>query len=103
MPLDDFLPDFDFNEIHSTRVAAPPERGAGRGARVTSREVPLLVALMALRGCRQPSAAAAAPAGSRSTRRSSTSSRAPASCCSPTDRTSSSFGGVGRFWTADGG
>ena len=54
MPLDEFLPDYDFNEIHSTRVAASPAEVLAAARAVTAREVPLLVALMALR--RLPSA-----------------------------------------------
>ena len=43
MPLDEFLPDYDVNEVHSTRVAAPPEAVLAAARAVTSREVPLLV------------------------------------------------------------
>jgi hypothetical protein len=49
MPLDEFLPDYDANEVHSTRVAAPPDRVLAAVRELTSREVPLLVVLMALR------------------------------------------------------
>jgi hypothetical protein len=49
VPLDEFLPDHDVNEVHSTRVAAPPQRVLAAVREVTSREVPLLVGLMALR------------------------------------------------------
>jgi hypothetical protein len=49
VPLDEFLRDYDVNEVHSTRVAAPPERVLAAVHDVTSREVPLLVVLMALR------------------------------------------------------
>jgi hypothetical protein len=49
VPLDEFLPDYDVNEVHSTRVAAPPERVLAAARELTSREVPLLVWLMALR------------------------------------------------------
>lgn len=54
VPLDEFLPDYDFNEVHSTRVAAAPGVVLAATRAVTAREVPLLVALMALR--RLPSA-----------------------------------------------
>jgi hypothetical protein len=49
VPLDEFLPDHDAGEVHSTRVAAPPERVLAAVRELTSREVPLLVGLMALR------------------------------------------------------
>jgi hypothetical protein len=54
VPLDEFLPDYDFNEVHSTRVAAAPDEVLAASRAVSAREVPLLVALMALR--RLPSA-----------------------------------------------
>ena len=49
MPLDEFLPDFDFNEVHSTSVDAEPGAALAAAREVTAREVPLLVALMAVR------------------------------------------------------
>jgi hypothetical protein len=49
MPLHEFLPGYDANEVHSVRVAAPPERVLAAARELTSREVPLLVALMTLR------------------------------------------------------
>ena len=49
MPLDEFLPDYDVNEIHSTRIAAPPDAVMAAVRSLTAREVPVLVALMAVR------------------------------------------------------
>jgi hypothetical protein len=49
MPLDEFLPDYDASEVHSLRVAAPPDRVLAAVRDLTSREVPLLVVLMTLR------------------------------------------------------
>lgn len=49
MPLDEFLPDYDFNEVHSTFVAATPADVLVAIRELTSREVPLLVALMTIR------------------------------------------------------
>jgi len=49
MPLDDFLPEYDSNEIHSTRVAASPREALAATRALTPREVPLTGALMALR------------------------------------------------------
>jgi hypothetical protein len=104
MPLDEFLPDYDVNEVHSTRVAAPPEAVLAAVRAVTSREIPLLVLLMALRRL---------PAAMRR-RRSSPARRALDAPLLDQFRR----GGflvladgsdelvvavVGRFWTADGG
>ena len=49
MPLDEFLSDYDVNEVHSTHVAAPPERVLAVARELTSRDVPLARALMAVR------------------------------------------------------
>jgi hypothetical protein len=49
VPLDEFLPDYDVNEIHSTRVAAPPDAVMAAVRSLTAREVPVIVGLMALR------------------------------------------------------
>src|SRR5829696_1262939 len=49
VPLDEFLPHYDANEVHSTRVAAPPDEVMAALRSLTAREVPVLVALMALR------------------------------------------------------
>jgi hypothetical protein len=49
VPLDEFLPEYDVNEVHSTRVEAAPDAVLAAARAVTSREVPLLVALMTLR------------------------------------------------------
>jgi Protein of unknown function (DUF2867) len=49
VPLDEFMPEFDFNEVHSTLVAASPERALAAAREVTARELPLMRALMGLR------------------------------------------------------
>jgi hypothetical protein len=49
VPLDEFLAEYDVNEVHSTRVAAPPERVLAAVRELSPREVPLVVVLMALR------------------------------------------------------
>jgi len=103
MPLDEFLPDYDVNEVHSTRVAAPPDAVLAAVRAVTSREVPLLVLLMALR--RLPAAIRRgrsapgrrvldAPILDQFTRRFVVLADRPDELV---------VGGVGRFWTADGG
>ena len=103
MPLDEFLPDYDVNEVHSTRVAAPPEAVLAAAREVTPREVPLLVVLMALR--RLPAAI-----GRRSRR-----GRRALDTPLLDEFTRGGFvlladrpdelvlGVVGRFWTPDGG
>jgi hypothetical protein len=49
MPLDEFLPDYDANEVHSTRVAATPDAVLAAVRALTTRDVPLARALMAVR------------------------------------------------------
>jgi hypothetical protein len=104
VPLDEFLPDYDANEIHSTRVAAAPADVMAAARAVTSREVPLLVALMALRRLPAsmlrrragvPRRALDAPIFDQFTR---------GSFVVLAERPEELVvGGVGRFWTADGG
>ena len=104
MPLDEYLPDYQWNEVHSTQVAAPPDRVLAAVRELTAREVPLLVVLMGMR--RVPEAILR---------------RSPARLARGLDRailnemTSGGFallaerpdelvfGVVGRFWTTDGG
>jgi hypothetical protein len=50
VPLDEFLPDYDVNEVHSTRIAAPPDAVMTAVRSLRAREVPVIVVLMALRG-----------------------------------------------------
>ena len=104
MPLDEFLPHYHVNEVHSTRVAAPPDRVLAAIRELTSREVPLLVVLMALRGV---------PAAVR--RRSLARLRPRLDGPLLDEFTRGGFvvlaerpdelvvGAVGRFWTSDGG
>lgn len=47
--LDDFLPRYDFSEVHSTTCSAPPAAVMEAARELTPRELPLLVALMAVR------------------------------------------------------
>jgi hypothetical protein len=49
MPLDEFLPHFDFSEHHATTVVASPERTLEAARELRARDVPLMLALMALR------------------------------------------------------
>lgn len=49
MPLDEFLPEHHFNEVHSTRVAATPGEALAAARSLTPREVPVMTALMGLR------------------------------------------------------
>jgi hypothetical protein len=47
--LDDHLPHYDVNEVHSTVISAPPAAVLDAVHEVTAREVPLMVFLMLLR------------------------------------------------------
>jgi hypothetical protein len=49
MPLDEFLPTYDQQELHSTAVDAPPERVLAVARALSWRDVPLAQAMMALR------------------------------------------------------
>ena len=49
VPLDEFLPEYDVNEVHSTRIAAPPDAVLAAVRALTPREVRLVGALMAVR------------------------------------------------------
>jgi hypothetical protein len=53
VPLDEFLPDYDFHEVHSTRVAASPERTLAAAREVTARDMPVVRALMTARRLRR--------------------------------------------------
>ena len=104
MPLDEYLPDYQWNEVHSTQVAAPPDRVLAAVRELTAREVPLLVVLMAMR--RVPEAVRR-----RSARRlqrgldgailDGMSRGGFAVLAERPDELV--FGVVGRFWTRDGG
>jgi hypothetical protein len=49
VPLDEFLPEYDVNEIHATHVAASPPEVLAAVRALTSREVRLATVLMSLR------------------------------------------------------
>jgi hypothetical protein len=49
VPLDEFLPKYDFSEHHATRVAASPERTLAATLALSARDTPLTLALVALR------------------------------------------------------
>jgi hypothetical protein len=109
MPLDDFLPDYDAREVHSTRVAAPPETAIAAARALTARDVPLMVALMALR--RLPATVLGVARRSRAARRPRRDLDTP--ILEGLTRTGFVvlaeqpdelvLGVVGRFWTLDGG
>lgn len=104
VPLDEFLPAYDANEVHSIEIAAAADAVMAATRALTPREVPVLIALMAVR--RLPAVVMR--------RRSSLLTRA---LDEPLlDRfTGGGFtvlaerpdelvlGAVGRFWTLDGG
>jgi hypothetical protein len=94
--LDDFLPTYDIHEVHSTTIAARPQHVIEAVREVTAREVPLLVALMALR------------AGPRARRlsggRTILSQFERAGFVALRDGPEGVvYGGIGRFWTPSGG
>jgi hypothetical protein len=112
VPLDEFLPEYDVNEIHSTRIAASPEKVIATARALTPRDVPLVTGLMAVRRL---------PARLVRLARPSTPGRGSAAARPPLDAavldgfTRAGFfvladrpdelvlGVVGRFWTLDGG
>jgi hypothetical protein len=47
--IDEFMPEWDFNEVHRTRVAAPPAGALAAAKEATPGEMPLVRALFALR------------------------------------------------------
>jgi hypothetical protein len=49
VPLDEFLPRFDFSEHHATEVAASPERTLAAAVALSARDTPVTLGLMALR------------------------------------------------------
>jgi hypothetical protein len=49
VPLDEFLREYHFNEVHTTQVAASPGAALAAARSVTPREVPVMMTLMALR------------------------------------------------------
>jgi hypothetical protein len=99
MPLDEFLPRYDINEVHSTTTTAAPAAAMEAIRELTVREVPVLVALMAIRSL---------PALLRR-RRLSTRGRLLDGFRDAgfvplrEDADEVVFGVVGRFWQADGG
>jgi hypothetical protein len=102
--LDEFLPDYDFSEVHSTFVAATSGEVLAAARALTAREVPLLVVLMAVRSL---------PAALRRRRLGSVRRALDEPLLDQfgrggfvvlADRRDElALGAVGRFWTADGG
>ncbi|MGH2744290.1 MAG: hypothetical protein ACRDN8_17785, partial [Thermoleophilaceae bacterium] len=94
--LDDFLPDYDVHEVHSTTVAAAPEAIVEAIRELTAREVPLLVALMALRS---------GPRVLRLSVRRRVLEQFERAGFVPLRESPDGlvYGGVGRFWRASGG
>jgi hypothetical protein len=92
--LDEFLPEFDFNEVHSTLIAASPEQTLAAARELTAREIPVMLALVALRrlGRRTPARGPVIEGMLRS------------GFVVLADRPDELVLGVaGRFWTLDGG
>jgi hypothetical protein len=102
--LDEFLPDYDFNEVHSTFVAATSHEVLAAARAVTAREVPLLVVLMAIR--RLPAAVRRRRLGSvrRSLDEPLMDQFTRGGFVVLAERPDElAVGAVGRFWTTDGG
>jgi hypothetical protein len=117
VPLDEFLPDYDANEVHSTRIAAAPDDVLAAVRAVTPREVSPVTALMAVR--RLPARIVRLARGAAGRTRSG--DAAPAAGRRRLDAPLLDgftrggffvlaerpdelvFGVVGRFWTLDGG
>lgn len=103
MPLDDFLPDYDANEVHSTRIAARPEEVLAAARAVTPREVPLVTALMAVRTM-PARLLRRAPAAGRRMDAPLLDGFGRGGFFVLAERADELvFGVVGRFWTLDGG
>jgi hypothetical protein len=103
VPLDDFLPDYDVNEIHSTRIAAPPDAVLAAVRALTPREVPLTGALMAIRTLPAILARRRPPAGNRrldDPLLDGLSRRGFATLAERPDELV--LGAIGRFWKAEG-
>ena len=104
MPLDEYLPDYQWNEVHSSQVAAPPDRVLTAVRELTAREVPLLVVLMGMRrvpeAVRRRSAARLARGLDKAILDEMTSGGFVLLAERPEELV---FGVVGRFWTTDGG
>jgi hypothetical protein len=104
VPLDEFLPDYDVNEVHAARVPAAPGDALAAIRAVTAREVPLLVALMAIR--RLPAAVLRRRGGplGRALDEPLLDQFVRGGFVVLADRPDELvLGAVGRFWTMDGG
>ena len=101
MALDDFLPRYDFREVHSIPVAAPPARVIAAARALPARESPVFVVLMALRALPE----LLRPGGARlSLERPVVDQFLEGGFTLLADRRDELvLGGVGRFWRLDGG
>jgi hypothetical protein len=104
VPLDEFLPAYDVNEVHSTRVAASPGEAFAAARAVTGREVPLAGTLMALRRLPAAIRGRADESGHRMLDVPILDQLTRGGFVLLADRPDEVIVGVvGRFWTADGG
>jgi hypothetical protein len=104
MMLDDFLPRYDVNEVHSVITAAPPGAVMQSIRELTPREVPLLVALMALRSVPALLCGRRLPTRARRLDGRLLDGFRRGGFVELGDSSGELvFGGVGRFWRADGG
>jgi hypothetical protein len=115
VPLDEFLPEYDANEVHSVRIAASPEHVLAAARALTARDVPLVIGLMAVRRLPARLARLARRPPGRADRSPAGAGRPPSDApliegftragflVLAERRDELVFGVVGRFWTLDGG
>ena len=104
VPLDEFLPEYDANEVHSTRIAATPGDVAAAARTLTARDVPLMTGLMAMRRLPARLARRRKPPGRASGDLPLLDGFTRAGFFVLAERPDELiFGVVGRFWTLDSG
>ena len=101
--LDDFLPAYDLNEVHSTRIAAPPDTVLAAIRALTPREVRLVGALMAVRTLPAILARRSRPTGNRRLDEPLLNGLRARGFAMLTERPDELvLGAIGRFWKAEG-
>ena len=103
VPLDEFLPDYDFNEVHSTRISAQPEAVLAAVRALTPREVRLVGALMAVRTLPAILARRSRPRGNRGLDKPLLDGLRHRGFAMLSERPDEVvLGAIGRFWKAEG-
>jgi hypothetical protein len=101
--LDEFLPRYDVSEVHSLATQAPPAAVMDAIRALTSREVPLLVALMAARALPALAVRKRVTLSMRLSEPLLDQFRRGGFACLRDGSEELVFGGIGRFWRTDGG